>query len=135
MPAKDKHHDAVVNALKKDNWTITNEQVLLAVDKRHLWIDIQASKEDAARVILVEVKGFEYIPSPIAYLQSVIGQYLLYKIALDYLGISYPLYLAVPEAAYNGILSEEIGKLAIQSVPLKLLVFDTTLEEVLQWQN
>ena len=94
MPAKDKYHDVVVNALKKDNWTINREQILLAVDNRNMWVDIQASKADATQVILVEVKGFEYIPSPIAYLQSVVGQYMVYKTVLDYLGIDYPLYLA-----------------------------------------
>ena len=135
MPAKDKHHDAVVNALKKDNWTINREQILLAVDNRHMWVDIQASKADTTQVILVEVKGFEYIPSPIAYLQSVVGQYMVYKTVLDYLGIAYPLYLAIPEAAYKGILDEEIGKLVIQAIPLKLLVVDTTREEIILWQH
>ena len=63
MPAKDKYHDTVVIALEKAGWTIADEQILLAIDNRHLWVDIQASKEDEARVILVEVKGFEAIPS------------------------------------------------------------------------
>jgi hypothetical protein len=45
MPAKDKYHDNVVNALRKDGWRIIKEQVLITVGERHLWIDIKAEKD------------------------------------------------------------------------------------------
>ena len=60
--------------------------------------------------VLIEVKGFESVPSPVEYLASAAGKYALYQAALDYLKIELPLYMAVPIAAYRGILSEELAK-------------------------
>lgn len=64
--------------------------------------------------ILVEVKGFENMPSPVDYLAEAVGKYVLYRSTLDYVGITEPLYLAVPHAAYMGILSEVIGQCRLQ---------------------
>lgn len=113
MPAKDGYHDTVVRALSKGGWTIVSEQVALILEERRLWIDIRAAKESENAIILVEVKGFERAPSPVEYLANATGKYALYQAVLDYLGIDIPLYMAVPEAAYHGILSEEIGRQAL----------------------
>jgi hypothetical protein len=77
MSAKDYYHDTVVRALIKDGWTIRKEQFFVNFPGRRLWIDIQAVKEVDNRNILVEVKGFENNPSPIEYLASVIGKYVM----------------------------------------------------------
>ena len=79
------------------------------MEDRRLWIDIRASKEAENLAILIEVKGFEGMPSPVEYLASATGKYAMYRVALDYLKIDLPLYMAVPDAAYRGILSEAIG--------------------------
>jgi transposase len=50
------------------------------------------------------------MPSPVEYLAQAIGKYRLYLSILNYLKINHPLYMAVPEAAYRGILSEAIGQ-------------------------
>jgi hypothetical protein len=47
------------------------------VEDRRLWIDIRADKEEENLAILIEVKGFEGMPSPIEYLASAIGQQTL----------------------------------------------------------
>ncbi len=44
-----------------------------------------------------------------------------------------PLYLAVPHAAYDGILSEPIGQGVIKQVGMKLMVFDLVQEEISLW--
>ena len=133
MPAKDRYHDAVVRALIKAGWTITAEQVAVILTERHLWIDIQAVKASESLAILVEVKGFENQPSPVRYLAEVVGKYVLYRAALDYVGITTPLYLAVPAVAYDGILSEEIGQEAIMKAGIGLIIFDPVKEEITEW--
>jgi len=110
MPAKDRYHDAVVHALVKDGWTITSEQMYIRLAGRRLWIDIQAVKASEQLVIVVEVKGFENMSSPVDYLADVVGKYVLYLSAMDAVGIGAPLYLAVPVAAYQGFLSEGIAQ-------------------------
>ena len=60
--AKDKHHDAVINALRKADWTTIDEQVMIILEERRLWIDLQIARPDHAGAILIEIKGFENMP-------------------------------------------------------------------------
>ena len=133
MPAKDYHHDIVVRALEKDGWIIEAEQVRLDLENRWLWIDMQAAKSAENRVILIEVKGFQNMASPIDYLAAAVGKYVLYRTVLEYLEIKMQLYMAVPIDAYFGILSEEIGLQVIQREAIKLIVFDPGEEVIAQW--
>jgi len=133
LPAKDRYHDTVIRALTKEGWQITSEQFPVIVEDRHLWIDIRAEREQEQLAILVEVKGFENSPSPIEALANAAGKYSLYLAALEYADVSLPLYLAVPTQAYNGILSEKIGKQTLLRVGIRLIVFDPDVAEVVQW--
>jgi hypothetical protein len=133
LPAKDRYHDTVIRALQKAGWTLITEQVAIIVEDRRLWIDIRASKQAEHRAILIEVKGFEGMPSPIEYLANAAGKYAMYRAALDYLRIDVPLYMAVPDAAYHGILSEAIGKQTLKHNQVRLLVFDPEREEIVTW--
>lgn len=133
MPAKDHYHGAVVRALLKAGWSITEEQASIVLRGRRLWVDIRAEQADEQIEILVEVKGFENMPSPIEYLAAVVGKYVLYQAALDLLQDNTPLYLAAPVMAYNGILSEEIARQIVERDSIRLLIFDPEAEEIVQW--
>jgi len=133
VPAKDRHHDVVVRALQKDGWTILAEQIALSMPARRLWIDIRAQKEAQNALILVEVKGFDTVASPVAYLADAIGQCVLYQAILEYVGITDQLYMAVPAAAFEGILGEEIGRQAIRKAQIRVIVFDAEQEEIVRW--
>jgi hypothetical protein len=133
VPAKDRYHDTVVRALTKGGWTVTAQQVAVAVPGRRLWIDLRAVMASDSLVVLIEVKGFEKMPSPVDYLASVVGQYVLYRAALDLVGLSTPLYLAVPVAAYEGILGETLGKQAVETAGIRIMLFDPIMEEIIQW--
>ncbi len=133
MPAKDRYHDTVKRALVKDGWTIDSEQVLFVIANRHVWIDIQASRAAEAVTILIEVKGFEG-PSQVEQLVEAVGKYTVYRAVIDDAGgENIPLYLAIPEKAYRGVLEEPIGIIARRQAQLKLLVFDPESEEVTEW--
>ncbi len=43
------------------------------------------------------------------------------------------LFMAVPTAAYDGILGEPLGKVVIEKLAIKLMVFDPIEERVTQW--
>ena len=133
MPAKGRYHDAVVHALTKAGWIVTAEQVAVILGERRLWIDLEAAKMSERLAILVEVKGFEKMPSPVDYLADAVGKYVLYRAALDYGGVTTPLFLAVPTAAYKGILSEDIGQQVISKADVNLIVFDPVEEEIVLW--
>ena len=133
VPAKDRYHDVVVRALAKAGWRTIGEQVAVILGDRHLWIDIEAVKESERVEILVEVKGFENMRSPVDYLADSVGKYVVYRAALDYGEVATPLYLAVPEAAHEGILREDIGRQVVMRLGIKLIVFDAIKEEIVLW--
>lgn len=135
MPAKDRYHDTVVRALQKDGWTILGEQVDLFVPSRRLWVDIRATKETQTAIILVEVKGFDTGASPVAYLSDAVGQCIVYKGALAYLGLPDMLYLAALAPALTGILGEEFGRRTVQQAQVGLIAFDPVREEIVEWRH
>jgi hypothetical protein len=133
LPAKDRYHDTVKRALIKDGWTITGEHVKIGIENRALYIDIQAVSTSAGIVVLIEVKELDDVLSPIEALANAYGKYALYRLALDDTGNAIPLYLAVTQAAYQGILTERIGKLAVGGAKIALMVFDPAREEIVEW--
>ncbi len=43
------------------------------------------------------------------------------------------LFLAIPHAVYDGILSEELGTIVLAGANLRVLVFDPADREVVRW--
>ncbi len=133
MPAKDRYHDTVKRALGKDGWTIDDEQITLTVEQRNLWIDLQASKTEPRLVILIEVKELAEVDSAVEALANALGKFELYRLAIRAANLAFPLFLAVTKDAYDGILSERIGRLALEHAQIPLIVFDATREEIVEW--
>ena len=133
MPTKDRYHDRLKNALIKDQWLITDEQVKLKIGDRRLWIDLQAKHHTENRLILVEVKEM-VSASQVDDLANSVGQYLMYRVALENKSIPMPLYMAVSTITFRGILSEEIGQLMIERFGISLIVFDPDSEVITEWR-
>lgn len=60
MPAKNIYHDAVVEALKADGWTITADPHGLVIGRRRLYVDLASERtalaaDRAGERIAVEV--------------------------------------------------------------------------------
>lgn len=75
MPAKDKYHDTVIKALKKDGWVV--EQYALFIENCVLWIDLLVSYINQ-KALLFEVKSFTSA-SPVEDLANAIGKYFMYS--------------------------------------------------------
>ena len=135
MPTKDRYHDVVMRALQKAGWAITKEQFRQRVAERLVFVDLQAFQRVNAILVLIEVKVFDDAASQVENLSDALGQYLVYKAVLDYVGELSPLYLAVPETAYRGILNEILGQLVIERYDVKLLVFNAESEEIVAWRH
>lgn len=135
MPIKDEHHDIVIHCLKKAGWTILNEQEYLSIGTssethRRLYIDIQAqSNQD--QIILIEVKSLDR--SPVHQLMELLGQYLVYRVALDYLAISTPLYVAVPQSAYQSVIQHVLGQEIMNQYAIPFVIYDPVEEEIREW--
>jgi hypothetical protein len=136
--AKYIYHETVKTALIKDGWTITDDPLSLAVGERNVYVDIGDEKLFAAEKgnqrIAVEVKSF-IRPSPVQDLENALGQYVLYRGLLEESKKhqSRTLYLAIRDKVYWDFFTEKIAQIAVRRNQLKLLVFDATTEEVVQW--
>lgn len=135
MPAKDLYHETVKAALIKDGWTVTDD-LSLKVGKRDLFVDLHAEKiliaQREKQKIAVEVKSFTS-PSPVSDLEKALGQYLLYEELIRRQYPAYTLYLAIRQAIYTNFFQEEIAQIVIETQQLKLLIFDETQGEIIQW--
>ncbi len=135
MPPNDKLHPIVLRCLTKAGWTILSEQEYITMGNiyetsRRLYIDIKAQYQDEL-IVLIEVKGLER--SPVHELMELLGQYLIYKISLDYLGIMIPLYVAVTKSAYEDIIQHTLGQAMLSRHAIPFLVIDPITEEIVQW--
>jgi hypothetical protein len=137
MPAKNIYHDAVVEALKADGWTITADPLTVTYGLRRLFVDLAAERtviaaERKDERIAVEVQSF-LGDSDIENLQHAVGQYVVYRLLLDEIEESRHLYLAVPDDVYTGILSEPLGQLVLADLKMRLLVFNPSTRGITQW--
>lgn len=137
MPAKNVYHDAVVDALRTDGWTVTHDPLSLKVGDRTLHVDLGAERlpigaERGEEKIAVEVQSFTG-PSPVADLQQALGQFTLYRLILAEQQPERMLFLALPLSAYDGIMSEELGTIVLTGANLRVLVFDPAAREVVRW--
>lgn len=82
--------------------------------------------------IAVEVKSF-LGQSNIADLQDALGQFLMYKFKLQKTQPKRELWLALPAPVFQNLFSEPEVEEFRATYALKLIVFDPTTEEILQW--
>jgi len=135
MPTIDKYQNIVVSALQKAGWRVDENPYYIRLDRRAVFVDLSAQRtdEDAhQQIIILEVKGFEG-RSPVHDLEEAVGQYVTYRALLEESGVNNPLYLAVPVAAFEGILNESIGQVIRRRLRVKIMVFDIGSEEIIQW--
>ena len=82
MPAKDRFHDLVVQALIDEGWTITDDPLHLVYGAQEFYVDLGLEREAIAaekegRQIAVEIKGF-LRPAAMDDLEKALGQYRVY---------------------------------------------------------
>lgn len=135
MPVNDLHHDIVIRSLTKDGWTIVREQEYLSIGTtnethRRLYIDIKAQSSQG-QIVLIEVKALDR--SPVHQLMELLGQYLVYRAALDYLGIDLPLYVAVPQHAHDDMIQHILGQQIMGQYAIPLMIYDPVQEEIQAW--
>ena len=135
MANKDIYHDTVKRVLIKDGWQITHDPLTVAIGRRDGYIDLGAEKIFAAehngRKIAVEVKSF-IGPSLLQDLYLALGQYLLYREALQIVEPERILYLAVRHAIYEQLEREQLRDL-LDRQQVKFVVFDVDKERIVEW--
>ena len=86
MSARDLFHEAVRQALEKEEWLITHDPLEVQFEEVTLKIDLGAERliaaEKADKKIAVEIKSFAS-NSAVSDFHTALGQFLNYQIALE----------------------------------------------------
>ena len=136
MPQQDFYHNAVRNALIKDEWLITDDPYRLDYKGTRLFADLAAERlfaaEKGQRKIVVEIKMFT-TPSPMTDLEKAVGQYGIYRTFLKRLNLERELYLAIARDVYQDFFSKPAVQDIVADHQIWLLVFDPDTEEIITW--
>ncbi len=138
MPARDKYHNAVRNALIKDGWTITHDPLRLVWGKRDMYVDLGAKKllgaQKGERLIAVEIKSFAGA-SEMADLEKAVGQFAVYRLVMDEVEPERSLYLAVPQKVMVSLFQDDLGQLLLRKNAAQVVSFDPVEEVVIEWTS
>ena len=138
MSAKDAFHDAVKQALQKEQWVITDDPLKFKFGNVNFQVDLGAEQllaaERSGDKIAIEIKSF-LNPSAITDFYSALGQFLSYRLALESVEPDRILYLAVPLDAYQTFFQYEFTQTAIQRYQVLIIVYDPANEVIVQWIN
>jgi XisH protein len=136
MSRRDSLHDSARRTLEKDGWVITDDPLILVLEKTLLKADIGAEKfftaEKENRKIAIEIKDFD-TPSVISELEKTMGQLQLYQWALEAQEPDRQLFLAISNNIYLKHFQKSIFQLVIDRNKINLLVYDPEQEVILQW--
>jgi hypothetical protein len=136
VPARDRFHNQVRNALIQDGWTITHDPLRLRWGLKDMFVDLGAERllaaEKGQRKIAVEIKSFVGL-SELEDLEQAIGQFVLYHDVLSQVEPDRELFLAVSEGVFSSLFEEPIGRLLIENNRVQLVVFDPLMEVIQRW--
>lgn len=136
MPAQDVFHNQAKNALKNDNWDVTHDPFSFRIGREPFHIDMGAEKiigaEKRGKKIAVEVKSF-LSASFASDFHTAVGQYVNYRSALRREDPVRVLYLAVPQHIYTRFFVGRFAEMVVKDEGLKLIVFDISKEEIVEW--
>ena len=138
MAAKDRFHDAVKQALQKEEWVITADPLILKIDQVKFEIDLAAEKvfaaEKAGQKIAVEIKSF-LNTSAITDFHSALGQFLNYRLGLQMNEPDRILYLAIPLDIFESFFQERFTQEAVRQYQVKLIVYEPVQEVIIEWKE
>lgn len=136
MSAKDVFHDAVKQALQKEQWIVTHDPLRFKFGNVNFQVDLGAEElvaaERSGEKIAIEIKSF-LNPSAITDFYSALGQFLSYRLALETVEPDRTLYLAVPVDVYQTFFQYEFTQTAIQRYQVLIIVYDPVNEVIVQW--
>lgn len=139
MPKKDKFHETVKIALEKELWHITNDPLFVPTKGgNNFFIDLGAERfigaEKDGESIAVEIKSFSG-NSPMYSFYEILGQFLVYKIALREQTKTWALFIAISDIGYKKLVESPVLNQAIQEYQLKFIIINPTTKTVVEWKN
>ena len=136
MSRRDDLYLSLRHTLEKDGWQITDDPLVLTLEKILLKADLGAEKfftaEKQDRKIAVEIKDLD-APSVISELEKTIGQLQLYQWALELQEPERQIFLGISQAVYLKHFQKPIFQMVIKRNKINLIVYDPKKEVILEW--
>lgn len=137
MPRKDRIHEAVRNALIKENWTITHDPLFIEYGQEDMYVDLGAERllaaERGTEKIAVEIKSFVGT-STLTELHNALGQYQVYLAVLEKIEPGRRLFLALSKTMFEELSEMDTFALVVERFGIALLVVGIAEEEIEQWK-
>jgi hypothetical protein len=139
MPKKDTVHEIVRVALEKENWTITNDPLYVpTASSINFFIDLGIERvigaEKQGEHIAVEIKSFDE-NTPFYSFYEILGQFLIYNLALEEQIKPYELYIAISELGFKKLDDAPIFQRAIKKHALKFIIFEPISQTIIEWKK
>ncbi len=135
MPALDQCEPQIIRALEKKGWVLEAQPRTLLAPDVNLYADLGMRSPDNKRGIVIEVKCFPPGRSKLDELYRAVGQYLMYETVLELMGVSQPVFIAVPNRIYADLLQRESVQKMLARAKIKMIVVSIEMETVEQWIN
>lgn len=136
MAARDKIYEPVLKALDNDQWTITDDPLILGYEEIRGLVDLGAERiigaERAGEQIAVEIKSF-IGASVVQDIEGMLGQHALYQWLLKKLELQRKLYIAISEPVYLTIFQGKAVQELIQELKIALVVVDLAERRIVKW--
>lgn len=135
--ALDSCEPEIIRAFERAGWFVDDKPHHIALNNRDLFADLRLRSGDNLReIVVIEVKCFNDPDDDLPEIYHATGQYLMYRLAMDTLGDQHiPLYLALPEAAYERFRFEPIFLMLFNQAGVKLVIVDLEREVIVQWDT
>ncbi len=135
MPARDRYHQELKNALEGEGWTVTDDPFYVGIGSTNVQIDIGAERlviaEKEAEQVAIEIKTFRH-PSLVTDLYDAVGQYICYRFILNERNSGRTLFLAMPKKTYKRLEDEPILRI-FEVENIHLVIYDEKNETIQQW--
>ena len=139
MPKKDTFHEIVIAALLKEGWEVINDPLFIPTEGGvNFFIDLGLSKiigaTKSGEKIAVEIKSFDS-SSPIYSFYEILGQFLVYKLAMEEQLKPWKLYVAISQQGFNKLDDAPVIMRASKKYGIKFIIFDPVTETVVKWKK
>lgn len=136
MSRRDNYHGIVRSALESEGWTITDDPFLVKIGRKSAQIDLGAERiiiaEKENEKIAVEIKTFAALSTLTDYYHA-LGQFLLYKMAMQAQDPERTLYLAMPSDAYQELSQDIFDYPPFEALRSQLIIYHLTDNTALIW--
>jgi hypothetical protein len=137
--ARDKYHFIVRDLLEQDGWTISHDPYFIRLGKRKGFVDLGAERiilgaEKGNLKIAVEIKSFLGI-SEVDQFEDALGQFLLYRPALQKNDPERVLWLALPSDFYSNLFEDSYFQEIALLYDLKMIVYDEIGQKIVAWKS